>query len=147
MTQLAEIQITYFPRKPEANSRREVHRSIDSATYFREVWSDKINYIEEMYVMLLNTANQVLGYTKISMGGANTTIVDPKIVFQAALKAHATRIILGHNHPSGTTKPSQADIQLTKRLQECGNFLDIAVLDHIILGDETYFSFADDGLL
>lgn len=147
MTQLAEIQITYCPKKPEPHSRIEVRSSSDCEKYFREIWSDKMDYVEEMYLLLLNRANMILGFTKISMGGVNSTVVDPKVVFQTALKAHASGIILGHNHPSGTLKPSQQDLQLTKRINEGAAILDISLLDHIIISSGGYFSFADDGLI
>jgi DNA repair protein RadC len=75
------------------------------------------------------------------------TIADPKVIFSAALKACASSIILSHNHPSGNLKPSNADIQLTKKIVNAGNLLDIAVLDHVIVSAEGYYSFADEGLL
>jgi DNA repair protein RadC len=75
------------------------------------------------------------------------TIADPKIVFTAALKSAASSIVLCHNHPSGALSPSQADINLTRKLKSAGEFLDIAVVDHIILTSESYFSFADEGLI
>jgi DNA repair protein RadC len=102
---------------------------------------------EEFWVLLLNRSNLVLKKTQISRGGVNSTTVDPKMVFRAALNAAASGIVLCHNHPSGTVKPSEQDIRLTKRLREGAGIMDIALLDHIIVGANTYFSFADDGLL
>lgn len=102
---------------------------------------------EEFWVLLCNRSNAVLRKELISKGGMNTTVVDPKIVFRAALDYGASGIILCHNHPSGGVKPSQNDISLTKRLRDGANILEIALLDHIIVGAKTYFSFADDGLL
>lgn len=102
---------------------------------------------EEFWVLLVNRANQVTRKEIISKGGMNTTIVDPKMVFKTALDYGSGGIILCHNHPSGTAKPSQADMQLTRRLQEGANILDISLLDHIIVGAKTYFSFADEGML
>ncbi len=102
---------------------------------------------EEFWVLLLNRSNLVLKKQQISKGGMNATIVDPKIVFKAAISASGTGIILCHNHPSGTVKPSEQDIRLTKRLKEGAAIMDIAILDHIIVGANTYFSFADDGLI
>ena len=83
----------------------------------------------------------------ISKGGQGGTIADPKIIFKSALENNAASIILAHNHPSGNLKPSQADINLTKKLREAGSFLDIPVLDHLIFTDTSYFSFADEGIL
>lgn len=102
---------------------------------------------EEFWVLLLNKGNKVLEKTLISKGGLASTIADPKIIFKAALNHQASNVILTHNHPSGTLKPSNADISLTKKLIEGGKILDIAILDHVIFTDKGYFSFADEGLL
>ncbi|HTF05587.1 MAG TPA: DNA repair protein RadC, partial [Bacteroidia bacterium] len=102
---------------------------------------------EEFWVLLLNRANTVTRKEIISKGGMNSTVVDPKIVFRVALEHGASGVILCHNHPSGSVKPSEQDLRLTRRLMEGANILDISLLDHIIVGAKTYFSFADDGLL
>jgi DNA repair protein RadC len=111
---------------------------------------------EYFLILMLNRANRVIGRSLISIGGMNTTVVDPKIVFMTVLAAGAGAFILCHNHPSGSVKPSQADIQLTKRISDGAAILDLTLLDHIILsadpaGDpassRTFFSFADEGLL
>jgi DNA repair protein RadC len=101
--------------------------------------------VEHFYVILLNRANDVIKLKKISEGGVSGTVVDPKLVFNAALMEKASGIILAHNHPSGNTKPSQNDIELTKRLRECGKMLEISVLDHIIVAENCFYSFADEG--
>lgn len=101
---------------------------------------------EEFWVIYLNRANEVIGKENISKGGVSGTIVDPKVVFKAAVQFPASALILAHNHPSGQLKPSQADHQITKKLKEAGNALDIPVLDHLIIGDGNYFSFADEGV-
>ena len=102
---------------------------------------------EEFYILLLNRSNIVTRKEQVSRGGMNATIVDPKIVFKIAVNHGANGIILAHNHPSGTVKPSEQDIRLTKKLREGADVLDIALLDHIIVGANTYFSFADEGLV
>lgn len=102
---------------------------------------------EEFWIVLLNRANRVTGKVKISSGGVSGTVVDAKIVFRKALEERATSIILCHNHPSGNLRPSQADIDLTKKLKNAGQNLDIKVLDHLIISEIGYFSFADEGLL
>lgn len=94
--------------------------------------------------MLLNSANRVLGVMEVSSGGVAGTVADPKVIFAAALKCSA--LILAHNHPSGNLRPSQADTNLTKRLVNGGELLDIAVLDHLIITEDDYLSFADEGL-
>jgi DNA repair protein RadC len=88
-----------------------------------------------------------LGVMSISKGGVSGTVVDPKLVFSGALKALACSIILSHSHPSGNTKPSQADIAITKRLKQGGELLDIGILDHLIITPDAYYSFADEGLI
>ena len=103
--------------------------------------------MEQFKVLLLNRANKVLGIFEVSSGGSTGTVADPKLIFAAAIKANACGIILAHNHPSGNLQPSQADIDLTKRMKEGGRLLEIQVLDHIIVTTEGYYSFADEGIL
>ncbi|MEO5912197.1 MAG: DNA repair protein RadC [Pelobium sp.] len=102
---------------------------------------------EEFWIILLNRANKVLNKVLISKGGQAGTVADPKIIFKAALENNAANIILSHNHPSGNLKPSQADVDLTKKLKQAGKLIDISILDHVIFTDAGYFSFADEGLL
>lgn len=102
---------------------------------------------EAFWVVLLNRANRVIKKHQVSQGGVAGTVADPKIIFKVAIEELASGIILAHNHPSGNLSASQADIDLTKKLKESGKLLDIQVLDHIIVGDKSYFSFADEGLL
>ncbi len=84
---------------------------------------------------------------EVSTGGVTGTVADPKLVFVAALKANACSIIISHNHPSGNLKPSQADEHLTQKIKLAGQFLDIKLIDHIIVSSEGYYSFADEGLI
>ena len=105
-----------------------------------------LNY-ENFCILLLNRANKVLRAVKISDGGITGTVVDPRKVFKIALDNNATSIILGHNHPSGQLAPSDADIKLTRKLKEAGDMLDLPVLDHLIIGDGNYYSFADEGIM
>jgi DNA repair protein RadC len=102
---------------------------------------------EEFWIMLLNKGNKVLGTHLISKGGLATTIADPKIIFQVALEHHAASIILSHNHPSGSLKPSAEDLNLTKRLTAGARLLDLIIFDHLIITDQSYYSFADEGVL
>ena len=98
---------------------------------------------EQFYTMLLNRSNKVIDIVKISQGGVSGTVADSKLIFKSAVEKLASGIILAHNHPSGNLSPSQADITLTRKLQEAGKLLDISVLDHIIIANNEYFSFAD----
>lgn len=101
---------------------------------------------EEFWVILMNRANQVIRAVQISAGGVSGTVADPKIIFKAALEHLASSMILAHNHPSGNLTPSQADKDLTRKMKEGGRLLDIPVLDHLIVSDKTYLSFADEGI-
>ena len=97
--------------------------------------------------MLMNRANKVLGIFKLSTGGVSGTVADPKIIFVAALKGGASGIIVAHNHPSGNLTASQSDINLARKLKEAGKFLEIQLLDHVIVTTKGYLSFADEGLI
>ena len=113
-----------------------------------QTWDEnKIEFVEQFKVILLNKAQRVLGIYELSTGGVAGTVADPKLVFTAALKANACNIILSHNHPSGNLKPSRADEELTKKIASGGMYLDIKVIDHIIVTSEGYYSFADEELL
>lgn len=144
--EISEISINYKPLQ-KVSELTKIISSKDAVDFFRQIWSEKMQYIEEFYVLLLNRSNKIIGYSKISEGGTAGTVVDPKMVFQTALKANAHSIILSHNHPSGNLKPSDQDIGLTKKIQEVGRALEIPVLDHVILTYEGSFSFADEGLM
>ncbi len=102
---------------------------------------------EEFWILLLNRANRVIGREQISLGGVAGTVVDAKIVFRKAIEGMASSLILVHNHPSGNLQPSRQDIDLTRKLKKAGATLDIAVLDHLIIADSGYLSFADEGLM
>lgn len=143
---LAEISISYKPLFM-ISERPKITTSIQAYNVLKSVWSDDLTYCEEFLILLLNRANKVLGISRISVGGISGTTADPIKIFQSALKANASGIILAHNHPSGNLTPSEADKNLTKKLQEAGKFLDVQVIDHIILTEESYFSFGDEGLM
>lgn len=102
---------------------------------------------EKFLVILLNTKNMVLGTSIVSSGTLNASLVYPREVFQRAILSNAAAIIVAHNHPSGNTSPSQEDLSITKKLIESGKILDIPVLDHIIIGDYSYVSLKEKGLL
>ncbi len=102
---------------------------------------------EEFWVLMLSRANEVKKKVAISKGGVSGTVADPKIIFQKALEELASSIILVHNHPSGNLQPSQADVQLTRKMKEAGKLLDLPVLDHVIFANQGYYSFADEGML
>ncbi len=102
---------------------------------------------EQFYTVLLDRSNKVIGSENISKGGVSGTVVDPKIVFKQAVDNLASSVIVCHNHPSGNKRPSEEDKRLTRRLQEGASYLDLRVLDHLIITDDGYLSFADEGLM
>lgn len=102
---------------------------------------------EEFWMVTMTRNNKVTNKILISKGGMTGTIADPKVIFKAALEYNAANIVLAHNHPSGNLKPSQEDVNLTKRLKSAGQLLDIGILDHLIFAGEGYYSFADEGYL
>jgi DNA repair protein RadC len=111
-------------------------------------WSkNTIELQEEFKILLLNRANVVLGVYSMSKGGVSGTFVDAKLIFSVALKCNASSIILAHNHPSGNLNPSQADKNITKKLVSAGKYLDVSILDHVIITKDDYYSFADNGLM
>jgi len=102
---------------------------------------------EEFWVVYLNNSNKVIYKTQISKGGITGTVVDTRIIFKIALEHNATAVILVHNHPSGVLQASDADKQITRKLKDAGKYLDVLVLDHVIVTEKSYFSFADEGIL
>ncbi len=142
-TNISEISLTY-KRKVKADDRPKVSCSSNAYKLFRENWDNlTINLMEEFKILLLDRNNSCMGIVPISKGGVSGTVVDAKLIFASALKARSCGIILGHNHPSGNLMPSEADKTLTRKLIVAGKYLDIRILDHIIITDEDYFSFAD----
>ncbi|MHB1920800.1 MAG: RadC family protein [Chitinophagaceae bacterium] len=122
-----------------------IANSLDAAQLLKPLLED---YRHEVFgLLLLNQGNRVIHFELISQGGISATIADPRIIFKMALDFEAVSLVLCHNHPSGNFSPSPADIALTQKLKEGGSLLDIKILDHIIITQEGYFSFSDDGLL
>ncbi|MBM3404423.1 MAG: JAB domain-containing protein [Bacteroidetes bacterium] len=142
---VAAMEIGRRRRTAEAMERERVTCSKDAFEIFHGQLAS-IAY-EEFWIILMNKANKVIRKVNISEGGLSGTVVDPKKIFKIALEQNATGIILCHNHPSGNIKPSEADIKLTRQLQEAGKLMEMVVLDHIIIGEDRYFSFADEGMM
>jgi DNA repair protein RadC len=145
VTLIAALELGNRKRASEALLRDKVSCSQDAFDFLRSFLGDS-NY-EEFWILILNRANRIRNKVCISEGGFSGTIADPKKIFKIALENGGSSLILAHNHPSGNTRPSDADINLTKRLKEAGKLLEMPIIDHIILGEEKYFSFADEGLL
>ncbi len=146
-TKVSEVELIY-KSKVKASERPRIRDSREAYTILMFHWDlDKIELLEEFKVIFLNQANKVLGIFNVSSGGITGTVADPRLIFSAALKASACNIMLAHSHPSGNLKPSRADEELTLKLKNAGQFLDIRVLDHLIVTRDQYFSFADEGLI
>ena len=142
---VGEVKLSY---KPKFKNQQKVTSSEDAYRYMLSTYKEgTICYKEYFKVLFLNQANQILGYTLISEGGLTETTADVRLIFQAALLTNSVALILAHNHPSGNLKPSPEDIRLTKQVREASNFMRIKILDHIIISDTEYYSFADEGML
>lgn len=143
----SEIELMYRSKvkascRPRLSSGNEVYELL------KKHWNqNKIELVEEFKVIYMNNAQRVLGILDVSTGSTVATIVDPRLIFATALKLNAAKIILSHNHPSGNLHPSEQDKTMTKKLIEGGRFFDIQILDHVILTNEGYFSFANEGLI
>lgn len=146
MFEVSEVQLSYRS-KVSPSQRPKITSSRDAYNILKSLWNgNTIEMHEEFKVLLLNRANRVLAIYNVSSGGIAGTVADPKLIFIAALRGLASSIIVTHNHPSGNLRPSQQDIDLTKKIKDAGKFLEIQMNDHIIITNEGYFSFADEGL-
>jgi len=143
-----EIQISY-KEKIKTLKSEAIKSSEDAGKLFFEQWDkNTIGLHESFKVLLLNNSNKVKGIYQLSIGGITGTLVDIRILFAVILKSLATGIILCHNHPSGKLVPSEMDKQLTKKIKKASVFLDINILDHLIITPNgEYYSFSDNGLL
>lgn len=145
--QVSEVKVSYRNKLQLADCPK-ITSSRDAENLLRANWSEDIELLEEFNVLFLSKANQVKGLFRASRGGVSGTVVDAKIIFAAALKGMASALIVAHNHPSGNLQPSQADIDLTRRLRKAGEVFDMPVLDHLILAPHIgFYSFADEGMI
>lgn len=142
---VGEVELTY---KSTTKKRNKIHCSKDAYKVLLPTYKEgTICYKEYFKVLFLNQANQVLGYTLIAEGGLTTTDADVRVILQAALLTNSVTLILAHNQPSGNLKPSQEDMKLTKQVKDAAQLMRIRILDHLILTDVGYYSFADEGEL
>ena len=142
-TIIAALELGRRKQNADFTKKDRITSSEDAFNFLYPQMADLVH--EEFKVLLLNRNNAVLSMETISIGGISGTVVDPKIVFKKALENNSSSIILSHNHPSGNLSPSQADIDITAKLVRAGNNLDIKVLDHIIIAEDKYYSFSDNG--
>lgn len=143
-THLNEIQAKYI-KKDQPNAK--ITSSKCAEEVLRNVFPIDLNHREAFIVLYLNRANNTVGYNITSLGGLSSTGADSRVIFQHALLCNASSMVLCHNHPSGNLKPSEADIQVTNKIKELGKLLDVQVLDHLIISEEGFYSFADEGLI
>jgi DNA repair protein RadC len=144
---IAEVDLVYRS-KVKAADRPRVTTSRECYAILKQAWDwNKIDLLEQFKIVLLDRRNSCIGIADIGTGGVTGCVADPKIMFAIALKARATSLVLAHNHPSGALMPSQADIDLTRKMAQGGKYLDIGVVDHVIMTSESYYSFADEGLI
>jgi DNA repair protein RadC len=147
MFDVAEVELIYKSKVPPSQ-RRKITNSKDAKEVFMENWNDNtLQFFEEFKILLLNRSNAILGIMSVSKGGISGTVTDVRIILAAALKSNASGLIVCHNHPSGNLNPSESDTKITQKIKEAGNLMDIQLLDHLIINDEDYYSFADNGLL
>lgn len=143
---VGEVKLSYYKRKEVDFYKIKNSKEIEQ--FIRTIFPKQlITHREYAYSIFLDRANNILGYFLISMGGISGTLIDIRVVFQAALLSNASGLVLFHNHPSSNLTPSQADINITKKIVQAGEILDIPLLDHLIISQDDYYSFADKGLL
>ena len=143
ITLMTALELGRRRRLCEAVDRSMISSSIDAFNLMKPLLEDLS--VEQFWAVYLNNSNKVLSQQKISEGGMTATIVDIRLILKRALEVNATALVLCHNHPSGALKPSEADISLTDKVKKAAKLMDIQVLDHIIVTDQSYFSFADQG--
>ncbi len=141
----AAMELGRRRRAEEALERKKITSSDSVFEYLQPIMGELPH--EEFWILYLNNSNKIIKSAQLSKGGITGTVVDVRLAFKEALQLGAVGIILAHNHPSGTLKPSQADIQLTKKLKLAGESLDIKVSDHLIITEKAYFSFADENMI
>ncbi len=145
ITITAAMELGRRRKESEPDEKIKITTSADAARIFNPLLSDLPH--EEFWVLLLNRNNLVIDKLMVSKGGLTGTIIDVRLILKTALEKLACSIILCHNHPSGNLKPSQADKDITTKIKEAGKHMDIPVFDHLIIANDAYFSFADEGLI
>ena len=143
---IPEITVSYKDTV-KASERAIITSSSDAVKVFFVAFEHCVEHHEEVNVLYLNKSNRVLGISNVSKGGISGSFVDIKIILQTALKVSASSILLSHNHPSGSIKPSNDDLVLTEKIKKGCEAIDVKLFDHIIVTNEAFTSFADEGLL
>jgi DNA repair protein RadC len=142
---LAALELGRRRNNSEVLTRPKIGASKDVFDLFHPLLGDMPH--EEFWILLLNRANQVIDKSRISQGGISGTVIDTRLILRSALEKLASGLILCHNHPSGNVQPSEQDKKITEKIKNAAGFMEISLLDHVIVADRNYFSFADEGIL
>jgi len=142
---LAALELGRRRKEQAPQKRQKIFTSQSAYLQLKPYFSDLLH--EEFFVLFLNRNQEMISIKQMSVGGATGTFVDSKLIFKAAIDCSASSIMLAHNHPSGSLEPSQQDKSLTRQIKQCGMFMDIPVVDHLIITDNGYFSFSDARIL
>ncbi len=145
ITVLAALELGRRRKAEEITDRKKISSSNDAFAAFYPILAD-LNH-EETWALLLDRSNKVISTMQVSRGGISGTVVDIRLILREAISHYASSIVLGHNHPSGNCEPSPHDTAISKKLKEAARWMDISLLDHIIVCGETYYSFGDNGII
>jgi len=142
---MAAMELGKRRKMEDAKEIKQITSSLHAYDYLQPLLCDLPH--EEFWILFLNRSNAVIEHFNMSKGGTSGTVIDVRIILKRGIELLASSIVLGHNHPSGNAKPSQADKDITTKIKEAGKLVEITIVDHIIVCEHSYFSFADDGLL
>lgn len=145
ITLISALELGRRRKLSESKEKYKIGGSKDAFNYMQPFLED-LSY-EEFWVIYMNRSNRIIDQVKISQGGISGTVIDVRIILKHAIEKLASTIIICHNHPSGNLQPSKSDIQITSKLKEASKFHDIELLDHLIISDSSYYSFADEGII
>ena len=144
---VSEVELIYKKKESTANAKK-IDTSKVAFDILISLWDkNKIDYVEHFYALYLNRGNKVIGSILLSTGGCVGTVVDVKVLIQGAILSNAQAIVIAHNHPSGSLIPSDSDLDITSRIKTACNYFEISLLDHLIIADNDYYSFKDEGRL
>ena len=141
---ISEFQLT---KKKTDFQKVKITSSKQASEFIRQFYGDDLGIYESVFLLLMNNASNTIGFVKISQGGINAAVCDPLLVAKYAIDSLAKQVILAHNHPSGNLTPSQADSNICKKIKEGLGLFEIRLMDNIILTEESYYSFADEGII
>ena len=145
ITIVAALELGKRRKESEIKNKSKITGSKDVADYFQSMLGD-LNH-EEFWILLLDRGNKIMDSFRVSEGGISGTVIDVRKILKVAIEKQASSIILCHNHPSGTLQASDADLKITRKITDASKLMDISVLDHVIIGNDKYYSFADEGIL